>query len=98
MKALETTLGPAETKGQTPSQKDVVTHGTKTPDSLYARLRRLEARVEQLELKASLLRRDVDRVDRRDYRNLKRPSVPIPPGETTPPGETSFAGLFGIEV
>jgi len=45
-------------------------------NSIYARLRRLEARLDNIELKASALRRDVDRVEKKQSRDNSQPLAP----------------------
>ena len=67
---------------------NVPTHAPKGVDSIHARLRRLEARIVTLELKASIARRDVDRISKRQYR-ASEPS----PRQNSP--EPDYAGLFG---
>lgn len=60
-------------------------------DALYARYRKLEQRVERLEAVNSTLRRDVMRIDRKQYRELEAPA------KTEPKNDLAGlpAGLFG---
>ena len=53
------------------TSKHVPTHTPHGVDSIQARLRRLEARIVTLELKASTARRDVDRISRKQYREVQ---------------------------
>ena len=70
------------------TSKHVPTHTPHGVDSIQARLRRLEARIVTLELKASTARRDVDRISKKQYREVE-PS----PRQNSP--EPDYAGLFG---
>ena len=49
-------------------QKEITGKRPIEADRLYARLRRLEQRLSYCEEKLSTLRRDVNRIDRREYR------------------------------
>ena len=49
-------------------QKELTVKRSTESDRLYARLRRLEQRLSYCEEKISTLRRDVNRIDRREYR------------------------------
>lgn len=62
------------------SQTYVPTHGT---DKLWATVRRLSARVVQLELALSTARRDINRHDRKLYREASEPE-PSHNGEKEP--------------
>ena len=58
--------------------------------NLWAQLRRLKAEIGQIELVLTALKRDVARIDRKQYREAKDepPSIPLPENERYP------AGLF----
>ena len=60
--------------GQTASQTNA---GTKPTDNLWAQLRRLKAQIESIELAISTARRDINRIDRKQYREDKV----LPPSE-----------------
>ena len=66
-------------------------------DKFWAIVRRLQARVESLETGLSTARRDINRIDRKQYRETSEqpPSVkPPPPGNL--PGDGQFdRALFG---
>ncbi len=51
--------------------------GNKPTDNLWAQLRRLKAQIESLELAVSTARRDINRIDRKQYREDKS----LPPSE-----------------
>ncbi len=52
-------------------------YGLNKPATLYALVRRIKRRVDELEITLNNLRRDVARVDRKQYRDLeKAPSAP----------------------
>jgi len=51
----------------------------KQPDALYAKIRRLEVKISDLEAVIAIIRRDVARIDRRGYREAEKPAVPISP-------------------
>ena len=70
------------------ASNNVPTHAPKGVDSIYARLRRLEARIVILELKASTARRDVDRISKKQYREVEPSTKQHSP-------EPDYAGLFG---
>jgi len=57
--------------------------GLNKPATLYALVRRIKRRVDELEITLNNLRRDVARVDRKQYRELeKSPSIPPPEQKT----------------
>ena len=70
MKAQLTELSNQSTTKSNASSKPEATHTPTRGDSIHARLRRLEARIATLELKASTTRRDVDRIEKRQYRKI----------------------------
>lgn len=47
---------------------------TLSSDTMFARIRRLEQRVQNLEVVLSTVRRDVQRIDRKQLRDAKQPS------------------------
>lgn len=104
MKAIESQLSNQSPGIQTVPSKEVQTNGPNRSDSIYARLRRLELRIAHLELKASTVRRDVDRIEKRQYAEVKSPSkkyLPVDPNDlhglgTMRPGGTQLAN-FGME-
>jgi hypothetical protein len=55
-------------KKQEKSQSPNVNRGDTTRDTIFALLRRIEARVSELETNVSTLRRDLNRIDRKVYR------------------------------
>ncbi len=63
------------------TSKNVPPHSSNNADSFYARQRRLEARVQTLETLVSTLRRDFNRIERRQYRNSDSESSPLKPIE-----------------
>lgn len=60
--------------------KNDKTNAGKSGSTLFARLRRLEARTDNIELKASALRRDIDRVEKK----LSRADLPLSLKEQDP--------------
>ena len=57
-------------------------NGGKSPSTLYAILRRLSAKVNQIELQLSTVRRDLNRIDKKVYRQADSlPSAEIPAGK-----------------
>ena len=59
-------------------------NGGKSPSTLYAILRRLSAKVNQLELQLSTVRRDLNRIDKKVYRQSDSlPSVETPVSKVT---------------
>ena len=55
-----------------PVKKDGLTHtGTLPVDTLWASIRRIKAQVASLELAVSTARRDINRIDRKQYRGDK---------------------------
>jgi len=50
-------------------------HGKFNPDTFYARLRRLEARLSELENALTAIRRDVNRIDRKQYRDAQSSTI-----------------------
>lgn len=73
---------------QTPVSKDGATHSPKGLDSLHARLRRLEQKIDNIEAGLSTARRDINRIDRKQYREA--------PSQTTPPVNPipALSGLY----
>jgi len=66
--------------------------GSKSADAIWAHLRRLEAQVKSLELALSTARRDINRIDRKQYREVKE----LPPSEISGDGQREHsAALFG---
>ena len=64
----------------------------KARDTLWAQLRRLTARVANIELAQSTARRDINRIDRKQYREEKE----LPPSEIPGNGEKEYhPALFG---
>ncbi|GAI05257.1 unnamed protein product [marine sediment metagenome] len=63
-----------------------LTHtGSKSVDTLWAQLRRLKAQVDSLELAASTARRDINRIDKKQYREAdKTPPSSVPQQELSP--------------
>ena len=95
MKAvLDGMIASKENTGQSEHlSKNDEARGRDTANTIFARLRRLEQRCDNLESKASALRRDVDRVEKRQSRDKELPSTK---GENPIPGLNP--ALFGLEV
>jgi len=78
----------SETGRQTPG---LPTAPKREQDTIWAEMRRLKARVQSIELAASAARRDISRIDRKQYRdNGKEPATLLPGKE-----EVLHPGLFG---
>ncbi|GAH94980.1 unnamed protein product [marine sediment metagenome] len=78
----------SETGRQTASQP---TAPKREQDTIWAEMRRLKARVQSIELAASAARRDISRIDRKQYRdNGKEPATELPTKE-----QAYHPSLFG---
>lgn len=64
-----------KSNGKRHLSKEPSNTGPKGLDTLYARLRRLEARVNNLEAGLSTARRDINRIDRANYRKASQSPV-----------------------
>ena len=75
------------------AEKQPQTNSLNKADIIFAIMRRIESRLAAVELKASTLRRDVDRIGRKQYRDVDTPSIKEGEGQ---PGNIphSLAGLF----
>jgi len=103
--ARDITLSNTAEKRQTEPPKEGQTTGPMRLDTIYAHIRRQNARIADLEAALSTVRRDINRISRKQYRDDE------PPSDTTkikagiqsgfnPEGEklqSDFRGLFGIE-
>ena len=87
MKAFQL-VSKEEKVGQTLPSTDGATHSPKGLDSLHARLRRLEQKIDNIEAGLSTARRDINRIDRKQYREA--PSMNIPPENPIP----ALSGLY----
>lgn len=74
---------PVETT-KTEAAKRPMTPDPKGSDSTHAKLRRLEARLRDLEVSLSIIKRDVARIDRANYRKVTQPSDFLPRRENAP--------------
>ncbi len=71
--------------GQTDTPKGELTHDRKTVDTLYARQRRLEARIVALENALTSMRRDINRIEKANSR------------DKPPPPQTESQELLGLD-
>jgi len=79
-------------------QRERLTTGREySPNALWAYVRRLKARVEIMETGLTTARRDINRIDKKQYRDIAKE----PPAEIPPPGGNGAAkpqydsALFG---
>lgn len=91
MKALRTAIeSNGDQAGQNSLSKRQDEPSSKGIDGIYARYRKLEQRLERVERIVSELRRDVYRVEKRQYRGKETPSLQV----KEPEREVLPAGLF----
>lgn len=93
MRAVETIKSIEDPDKSNGSSKNEPTNGPYRPDTFFARLRRLEHRVSFLEQQLSTARRDINRIDRKQYREMP-PSVASPSEGVVDPN--NIRGLYGI--
>ncbi len=67
---------PNQAESKHPSKREEAPH-SRGYDNVYARLRRLEQRIERIEANNSTVRRDVFRIEKRQQREVKLPSNEI---------------------